>query len=342
MPHDTDTLHEYGFVRATKAGTLHELFDFWIEVIVTLEIPARSLRVWRRNWVLCREIKLAYANSGRVSTSQAFEWFQANQWIVEQCLPIPQRFEDEQDADVARVCQYTGLPHPRDPNLREIRAALPNSQAICYDLCQGIFCHISIFPPTHLWILFGFGVCKSDSEERTLEEIYKRLFQLHPFEEIWRAYDTGVLGDLIEPLLSAYEPGWGRRRELLYVLEAPRFPGYNWELVWRLKAAVLIEEPYLINQPGHPLRIFYGFGNAESMDDVRELKRLYRRLFRDDNVIPTELHRAAVKWELYRFVDSILGFERREQRLFRRLLRRYDYIFGESDCPPPPAFIAPP
>ncbi|TFY56595.1 hypothetical protein EVJ58_g7541 [Rhodofomes roseus] len=226
IPDDIDTLEEYGFVLAARIGNLHELFDFWVDFIVTLEIPAKSLRQWRRNRVLCQVIELGYAKTGLAGRSQPFKW--------------------------------------------------------------------------------------------TLEDVYRRLCQLHTFDEIWLTYEESALGSLVEPLLSSC--GWHKREELLDVLRIPSYLGRSMA-IWQLKGVIAIDsDTYLVHESHLPLSKLYGFCNAESIGDIRELKRLYRRLLWDANIRPLRLHEIAVKGELYRFAKSILGFGKREKEIFGWLL----------------------
>ncbi|KAH9833665.1 uncharacterized protein C8Q71DRAFT_772010 [Rhodofomes roseus] len=319
IPDDIDTLEEYGFVLAARIGNLHELFDFWVDFIVTLEIPAKSLRQWRRNRVLCQVIELGYAKTGLAGRSQPFKWYQRHRWIVEPSLGIPRRdVEQKQQAAIARFCRWTGLPDPDHPDIDAIKRTWPVSQKLCFDLCEHIFRHIGFLPPTDIWTQFGFCVCRNDHEVRTLEDVYRRLCQLHTFDEIWLTYEESALGSLVEPLLSSC--GWHKREELLDVLQIPSYLGRSMA-IWQLKGVIAIDsDTYLVHESHLPLSKLYGFCNAESIGDIRELKRLYRRLLWDANIRPLRLHEIAVKGELYRFAKSILGFGKREKEIFGWLL----------------------
>jgi len=326
IPQDIDTLIEYRFVYAAKIGSVHELFDFWVDFIVGLEIPAKSLRNWRQARVLCQVIELVYAKSGRASRSQAFRWFQEHRWIIEPSLGIPQAVEEDEQATIARFSHWTGVPDATRPDMDEIKETWPAAKAFCFNLCEHIFCHIAVIPPTDLWVHFGFCVCRNNGEEKQLKDIYEHLFQLYTFEEFWLAYEDRTLWFLVDSSLPVH--GWHRRTELLGILQAPPFCGCS-QIVWLLKGIVLFDsDTFIVHEKHHPLTVMYGFSNARSVADVKELKRLYRRLLLDANVCPLQLHEVAIADEIYSFANSTLGFGSAEKALFRWLLRAEIVEYG--------------
>ncbi|KAH9938032.1 uncharacterized protein B0H18DRAFT_1020 [Fomitopsis serialis] len=320
LPHDMATLSEWGFVRAAMDNSIHELLDFWVEFIVSLEIPSRSLRNWRRDQVLCQIIELGYQKSGRASKSQAFKWFKEHRWIIDPSLGAPPNIRQGPADASTRFQRWIGLPAAAFQNIDAVRSTWPESKRTCYDMSELVFNHFAILPPTTLWIDFGFCVCRNDREEKKLEDIYRRLLELHTFEEFWTAYGNGTLISLMDPLLSAFE--WRKRAELLDVFQNPT-PSSDSKSVWVLKGAILADGTgSIMREPSHPVSVEYGFCNARSVDDVKELKRLYMRLFLDVNVRPLKLHEVAVADGLYGFANNVLGFGKEEKEVFGRLLGR--------------------
>lgn len=166
---------------------------------------------------------------------------------------------------------------------------------------------------------FGFCVCRDSHEEKKLRDIYRRIFQLHSLRDFWTICSRGVLSTIVEPLLSTFQ--LRRREELLDVLRVS-LPGGNAKAVWPLKGFILSHyDAVIMGDPAIPISTPYGFCNVGSVADVKELKRLYRRLLFDANVRPLRLHEAADEGRIYDFADSILRFGKRERELFRVLLR---------------------
>ncbi|KZT71512.1 hypothetical protein DAEQUDRAFT_109300 [Daedalea quercina L-15889] len=321
LPPDMGTLGDWGFVRAAMVGKIFELFEFWVDFIVYLEIPSRSLRNWRRDNVLPRIIRLGYQKLGRANKGKAFKWFQENSWIIDPSVGgVPRNFGHEQQAGAARFRQWVGFPDAVFRDIEAAKSTWPKTKTVCYDFYQNLLNHFALLPPTTLWMDFGFCVCRSCREEKKLEDIYKRVFQLHTFDEFWTARDNGSLMSLIELLLSTYE--WRRRAELSDILQTP--PSTNQtKPVWVLKGFLLCDYDGVIrNAPYEPVFAEYGFPNARGRADTVELRRLYRRLLFDANVRPLVLQEAATEENLYNFADSILGVGKEERELFSFLLRR--------------------
>ncbi|TFY64722.1 hypothetical protein EVJ58_g2443 [Rhodofomes roseus] len=315
-----DTLKDYGFVRAAMVDNIHELMDFWAEFIVSLEISSGSIRNWRRDGILCQIIELGYNETGRASRSQAFKWFQGHQWIIDPRMGPPRNLGQERQAVDARFRLWTGLPEVAFRDHDAVRPTWSQNKRTCYDFSSQVFNHFALLPPAAIWIDFGFCVCSNGRQEKKLEDIYKRFFELHTFEEFCSARENGTLVSLIDPLLPAF--GWRKRTELLDVLQN-HSSSSNFKLVWSLKAAILSDfPPAFLQEPCKPMLREYGFYNVRTADEAKELKRLYRRLFLDANVRPLKLHEVATAGELYSFANYVLGFGKEERALFGRLLRK--------------------
>ncbi|EPS98793.1 hypothetical protein FOMPIDRAFT_1024523 [Fomitopsis schrenkii] len=323
LPHAMVQLEEFGFVRAAMVDNISELFGFWVDFITSLEVSSRSIRNWRRDGVLASSIDVGYQNTGRKRReSEGYQWFQEHAWIIDPSHGVPRSLINAPRARETAFRQWLGYPDAMFRNIRTVMKTWPRTKVACYEMCEHIFNHWALLPPSGLWQDFGFCVCRHYREEKLLEDIYKRVFELHTFEEFWTACDKGSLMTLLEPILSAY--GWRIRRhaELQDVLRYPPMSDKTTP-VWTLKGFLMSDyEGVIRNAPSESIWAEFGFPNARSLADIMELRRLYRTLLFDKRVRPLELQNAATNGDLYDFCESILGFRKAQRELFGRLLGR--------------------
>lgn len=322
LPHAMVELKEFGFIRAAMVDNTSELFDFWADFILSLEISSRSIRGWERDGVLASIIDVGYQNTGRKRReSNAYQWFKAHAWIIDPTHShVPSNFINASRTGEKRFRRWLGYPDTMFHNIRTVMKTWPQTKTACYEMCEHIFNNWDLLPPSGLWQEFGFCVCRHYQEEKLLVDIYKRVFELHTFEEFWTASDKGLLMTLLEPILSTY--GWRRRAELEDVLRYPPM-SHNTTPVWSLKGFLMSDyEGVIRNAPSESIWAQYGFPNARSLADIMELRRLYRTILFDKRVRPLELQNAATKRDLYEFCESVVGFGKAERELFGRLLPR--------------------
>ena len=307
-----------------------ELFEFWVDFITSLEISSRSIRNWQRDEVLSSIIDLGYQKTGRKRReSKTYQWFREHAWIIDPTYGVPRRLMDAPQTSQMRFRRWLGFPNATFRNIRTVMGTWPQTKAICYDFCEHVFRHWALLPPGGLWQDFGFCVCRDYQEEKLLVDIYKRVFELHTFEEFWTACDNASLMTLLEPILSTY--GWQIHTELQDVLRNPPMSDKGTP-VWTLKGFLMSDYERVIRDvPSEPILAGFGFPNAQSSNDIMELRRLYRILLFDKKIRPLKLQAAATNGDLYDFCQFILGFKEAERELFGRLIRRdtedIDYAF---------------
>ena len=321
LPQAMVELKEFGFIRATMVDNVSELFEFWVDFIMSLEISSRSIRNWQQDGVLSSIIELGYQKTGRKRReSKAYQWYREHAWIIDPTRGVPRRLMDAPQTNQLRFRRWLGYPNSAFRNIRTVMETWPRTKAVCYDLCEHIFNHWTLLPPSALWQDFGFCVCRHYQEEKSLVDIYKHVFELHTFEEFWTACDKASLMTLLQPILSTH--GWAIPTELQDVLRNPPMSD-NSTPIWALKGFLMSDSERAIRSaPSAPKLADFGFPNARSLTDIMELRRLYRILLLDKQIRPLKLQAAATKGDLYGFSELVLGFKKAERVLFGRLLRR--------------------
>eukprot|EP00798_Chlamydomonas_sp_ICE-L_P001040 gene1041-3905_t len=165
-------------------------------------------------------------------------------------------------------------------------------------------------PSEHLWLQFGFCVCRDVLEESNLAFIYTDLLHACSFEEFHTAYCSGSLMPLMESNIHIL--GIGLQRLPTCILEdlkdvlagSPKAASS----VWSLKQFVVMQAPDEIPR-------------AENDEEVQELRTMYRLYFESPGGEPMKLQEAAVTGQLCECVSSVVDMGKKRKKRMQRLMK---------------------
>ncbi|KZT38617.1 hypothetical protein SISSUDRAFT_985995 [Sistotremastrum suecicum HHB10207 ss-3] len=207
-------------------------------------------------------------------------------------------------------------------DITTIRASWSEARNFCYEfVCSSL----SEFSP-HVeewerWVKFGYCVA-STQQAKVLHKTYSLLIHRCTFDEFCNAYSGSSLQSLMEAKgLEDLRTTCGLSRDFDEVLsQSPD----RIASVWYLKAFALSTESI----PNPHLLLPYGLMDIQQSTDVKELRVIYRRLFKDTAFTPMSLFNAAKTGQVFEFLTNYpnLNLGKAEKRLLRRVLKPVERI----------------
>ncbi|KAJ6520360.1 hypothetical protein C8R45DRAFT_808200 [Mycena sanguinolenta] len=317
IPDDPQTCEDFGFARAFSIENKSSLLGLYIGLIERLQVSPKKVRQWQTEGKLVENIKATFSTLPAHSRGGYYPWFLRNQWILDPKLPAPRNPANEM---MTRGWQYVrGRPNTDSPDrIAAEMSSWPEEKRACQLLCNLILSQMHPSPELEIWVTFGFCACHDEEDERRLARVYTELIQFGKctFEELYRAYQTSALTALFDSKgLRAQTETISHLDEVLK--RSPRvFPS-----VCYLKQLVMTQGKG--PEPIPSVTADYGFINCVDERETSLLKDLYRQIFalpraRADLM---KLHVACIQGKLYDFVGRLIKLQKRDQKIFKRLLR---------------------
>ncbi|KAJ7242602.1 hypothetical protein B0H12DRAFT_1203878 [Mycena haematopus] len=194
----------------------------------------------------------------------------------------------------------------------------PEEKRACQLLCNLILSQMRPSPELDIWVTFGFCACHDEEDARRLAQVYAELIRYGKcaFEELYHAYYTSALIALFD------SKGLRAQRETIPHLDevlarSPRI----FHSVCYLKQLILGQGEGA--EPISSVVVDYGFANCVDEAETSLLKDLYRQIFalpraRTDLM---QLHEACIQGRLYEYAGRLLKLGKRDQKVFKRLLK---------------------
>ncbi|KAF7347379.1 MYND-type domain-containing protein [Mycena venus] len=317
FPDDPQTCEDFGFARAFSIENRSSLLGLYIGLIERLKISPKKIRQWQVEGTLVENIKATFSTVPAHSRGRYYPWFLRNQWVLDRRLPRPR---DPVDEMMMRGWQYVrGGPNTDTPD--EIAAEMSDwseDKQACQLLCNLILSQMHPSPELAIWVTFGFCACHDEEGERRLAWVYTELIKFGKctFEELYHAYHTSALTSLFNSKgLTAQTEAIPHLEEVLK--RSPRV----FHSVCYLKQFVLAQGEGA--EPIPSVTLDYGFINCIDEAETSRLKDLYRQIFalpraRADLM---KLHEACVQGKLYDYVGQLVKFQKRDKKVFKRLLK---------------------
>lgn len=357
FPRDEETREAFGFNRCShwmEESHLLGLYRGFLLYLNDPEISPVKLNNWQKNGMLTREIIERFCAIPESSRGKYFPWFLRNQHVLDNSTAVPE-FQVRENP-ILRALDAARLylePEDRNKDLCEFQPIEKRYCFIFYALALDSSSPNPNWVEFDLWYDFGFALCTDEYHEKALGALYSRLvggkkffrdydrslgigsncaasLPTCSFDEFWRAWRDGGMGDLFNKygIYSELDIGTGhileRKVRFHHLREFIAFPVEKHELrpsVWRLKHFLALDD-------NTPLRGFpkieaalqeYGFAPQLDPRTRINLRQFYKRLFNTGD--PLEVHRAKERGELLEHADSRLRLT--DERV-RDVLRKMD------------------
>jgi hypothetical protein len=306
FPEDPQTCDDYGFTRAFATGDGTKLMGLYIGLIVYQKVSPQSLHKWRKEERLVEMIKESYEKFPPGNRGGYYPWFIENQHIIDPSKIPP---TDPIFVMIMRAWRYAGgSPSTSFGEMAKIQDSWPEKKQTCFQLCAFLLSDRDPSPEQNLWVDFGFCVSQSQSGERSIAALYKRLITTCTFDEFHTAFSSSSLIALFHA--KNLSTDLRNIRHLEGILE---HCSVSHKSVWDLKQYVLAEEIRLIP----PVAVDYGFINCKSEEERNELKEVYKAFFDLRHADPIGLHEAAIGGRLFEYVGGFVKLPKKCKRLMK-------------------------
>jgi hypothetical protein len=203
---------------------------------------------------------------------------------LQRCQKCAEQFKNDA---FARGWRYKGGSATASPlAITAAVDAMSREDANCFMLASLLLSRSHPSPASSLWIVFGFCVCTSYTDEVRLARTYADLLQRSTFSEITAAYKISGMTALFDRRGVPIDLPHFRE-----VMDGP--PNRPFLTVWYLKAFVMHDEDHAA-RPIRSVERDYGFANCRTEKQWDILRDIYRRFFESFGD-PLQLHAACLQ-----------------------------------------------
>ncbi|RHZ45260.1 hypothetical protein Glove_682g42 [Diversispora epigaea] len=318
MPTNVAVLYEYGFSNCMgNPRDTTMLFGLYIGLIKHIGCSASQIHSWWEKGELALNIKKAYDDAG--ATSGYYSWFLKNEHFLQGL----HKYEGEKtDKGLADRYFEKVKPYLSEHDQTVPTESLPESkrEVIAFYKVMLTGCMPRIEFP--MWIDFGFCTCKvgndylGESEEKKLSELYQELIIQKgcKIDEFHEAYLSGSIVDLLKKKCN--DCSWLIENRI-------EVRGFNQptKSVYYLKQCVLSESVSLESS----VIVDYGFMNCRTEDEIKQLRNMYKKLFKTPRFDLQDLHKACMAGKIFNYIRSILPSEVVNANLLKNPYPLHDY-----------------
>eukprot|EP00798_Chlamydomonas_sp_ICE-L_P011065 gene11065-18672_t len=319
FPEHLATLEDYGFERCGLDMDARKNFlGLYIGLMKHLRVRAKTLHSWKIQGKLLANIKAKFETLPEGSRGGYIGWLLENEHVLDPSLPSTPKDGVGFDADAIKLV-YKFAGGPDTDTCQEIILEKIKHWSTTKKDCFFMAMHrlgMGSYPGTwdHLWLQFGFCVCRDVREESTLAFVYTDLLRACSFEEFHTAYCSRSLMPLMESKSD------GLKRLPTRILEDLKdMLAGSPNAVWSLKQFVVEQAPDRI-----PPAVMedYGFSNCKGNDEeVQELRAMYRLYFESPGGEPMKLQEAAVSGQLCECVSSVVDMGKKKKKWMQHLMK---------------------